>query len=386
MKQQGQFNQEVYIKHHLRKQLLLFRSGWLTPSAWKKLLHDKDEKNLFTDKAIFDLRNKCKYFTKSIEYALKDYEKKGWIKCCADAINDINSFEHTDELEFDDDDNFNKRWVINDPKTVSKWYINFNHTNSGYFINQFNNCRAKSLPKFLDNNPDVTKAVMAYCNNNLLNLTSEGVQHYIIETCLPKLLKKRQMELGDESINMEYIMKENNIKIITRQTVCRWLKLLGFSYCERKKSYYCDSHERPETVAYRYKFIDRYLERELRCFRWIQISEKLYLTMKEEGSIFGGEPYQYTNDKGEKYFEFHVDDNIEFAKWTTWPDEDSERFGGCLSVRMPEGAKPLIIFGQDECIFKQYTFSKKSWMGPEGQTALVPKEEGQGLMLSSFVS
>ena len=53
---------------------------------------------------------------------------------------------------------------------------------------------------------------------------------------------------------------------------------------------------------------------------------------------------------------------------------------------MPEGVKPMIVFGQDECIFKQYIFTKKSWMGPKGQTAIIPKDEGQGLMMSSFVS
>ena len=87
-----------------------------------------------------------------------------------------------------------------------------------------------------------------------------------------------------------------------------------------------------------------------------------------------------------KCFEFHVDDCVVFQDWESWPDEDSERFGGCLSVRMPEGVKPIIVFGQDECIFKQYIFTKKSWKGPKGQTAMVPKDEGQGLMMSSFVS
>ena len=37
-------------------------------------------------------------------------------------------------------------------------------------------------------------------------------------------------------------------------------------------------------------------------------------------------------------------------------------------------------------IFKQYVFTKKSWVKPQGQTAITPKEEGQGIMISSFVS
>ena len=102
--------------------------------------------------------------------------------------------------------------------------------------------------------------------------------------------------------------------------------------------------------------------------------------------MFLWNPYEYEDDNGVKHVEFHVDDCEQFATWSHQPDLESAMFGGCLSVRFPENKKPLIIFGQDECIFKQYIFCKKSWMGQEGQTALTPKEEGQGVMLSSFVS
>ena len=114
--------------------------------------------------------------------------------------------------------------------------------------------------------------------------------------------------------------------------------------------------------------------------------DSMYQEMINNGTMFIGTPFEYLDENGVKYYEFHVDDNEEFSDWTDWPDEESRKFGGCLSVRKPSNSKPLIIFGQDECIYKQYIFCKKSWMGPEGQTALVPKDEGQGVMLSSFVS
>ena len=108
--------------------------------------------------------------------------------------------------------------------------------------------------------------------------------------------------------------------------------------------------------------------------------------MLEEGQVLSGTPYKYVNENNEKFFEFHVDNCEKISSWTSWPDVDSAKFGGCLSVRKPEGSKPLIIFGQNECIFKQYVFTKKSWVGPQGQTAMTPKDEGQGLMMSPFVS
>ena len=39
-----------------------------------------------------------------------------------------------------------------------------------------------------------------------------------------------------------------------------------------------------------------------------------------------------------------------------------QKIGGYVSTRKPADYKPLLIFGQDECISKQYIFCKKSWI------------------------
>jgi hypothetical protein len=44
------------------------------------------------------------------------------------------------------------------------------------------------------------------------------------------------------------------------------------------------------------------------------------------------------------------------------------------------------MIGQDECIFKQYFLVSKQWTLPDGTTAVNPKEEGMGIMYSSFCS
>jgi hypothetical protein len=62
------------------------------------------------------------------------------------------------------------------------------------------------------------------------------------------------------------------------------------------------------------------------------------------------------------------------------------KFGGELSVRKDPQEKALIMFGHDECVFKQYTMSTKSWIGPNGETVPVPKDDGQGIMISAFQS
>jgi uncharacterized protein (DUF608 family) len=62
---------------------------------------------------------------------------------------------------------------------------------------------------------------------------------------------------------------------------------------------------------------------------------------------------------------------------------DETQFGGRRSVRYPDG-KMLVVWGHDECIVKQYTLSKKSWIGTNGETAIVPIDEGCGIMISAF--
>ncbi len=45
----------------------------------------------------------------------------------------------------------------------------------------------------------------------------------------------------------------------------------------------------------------------------------------------------------------------------------------------------MIKIRHNEAIMKQYLLTKK-WRGPNGDTALVPKDEGMGIMISAMVS
>ncbi len=54
-------------------------------------------------------------------------------------------------------------------------------------------------------------------------------------------------------------------------------------------------------------------------------------------------------------------------------------------MRYPEG-RMLIIWGHDEAIVKQFTLTSKSWVGTNGETAIVPKDDGCGIMISAFQS
>ena len=77
----------------------------------------------------------------------------------------------------------------------------------------------------------------------------------------------------------------------------------------------------------------------------------------------------------------NVDDLYIFQEWCAHLP-----YGGHLSIWMPKHTKPIMILGQDECIFKQYPFSKGFWTHLDGTKQLIPKEEGQGHMLLCFCS
>jgi hypothetical protein len=101
--------------------------------------------------------------------------------------------------------------------------------------------------------------------------------------------------------------------------------------------------------------------------------------MVEDGELFECSGYNYEDIAGGSYVEMHVDDHPFFQdEYNTLP------FGGNLSVQKKPYEKAVIIIGQDECIFKQYTLNGKSWSCPDGTRALLPKDDGQGVMISAF--
>jgi hypothetical protein len=125
-----------------------------------------------------------------------------------------------------------------------------------------------------------------------------------------------------------------------------------------------------------------YFEYEELMHRWIQIelTEKQKLGEQEGIDMPHGHHYIDLTTKL-KMVELHVDDHHSFQDRMN----TTTTYGGNLSIRLPEGRKPLICFGQDEAIMKQYCFTSKSWMAPTGQKAIIPKDDGMGVMIPAFV-
>ena len=125
------------------------------------------------------------------------------------------------------------------------------------------------------------------------------------------------------------------------------------------------------------------MQNELRMYRWIHLPCTEVSDLEQELEISLSNGHKYTDlQTGIEMVELHVDSHPSFQERMN----ATTMFGGNLSVRMPPNTKPLIGFGQDECIFKQYLFTNKAWTTPEGQKPVIPKDEGLGVMISAFVS
>jgi hypothetical protein len=118
-------------------------------------------------------------------------------------------------------------------------------------------------------------------------------------------------------------------------------------------------------------------------FCWIQIPLEEVERLQELDKVAKGSGFKYTDERtGKEMVEYHVYTCKEFMEKM---NEKSE-FSGNLSVRLDSEKLPLIVFGQDECIVKQYCFTQKGWKSRNGKQALISKDDGLGVMISAFVS
>jgi len=106
-------------------------------------------------------------------------------------------------------------------------------------------------------------------------------------------------------------------------------------------------------------------------YQWIQIPLAEARELEASGKILKDSGYAYLEPMtGEAMVKYQVDSCVVFQERM-----ETKKFGGNLSVQMETGEKPLISWGHDKCIYKQFIMTKKHWVGPNGETAIVPKDE-----------
>ena len=165
-------------------------------------------------------------------------------------------------------------------------------------------------------------------------------------------------------------------------TVLRWMHAVGFRYENRSKHYFVDGHEKPETLAYQPVFTKQDIAHEVQAYRWIQLSLLSSKKLEAQDLVAKNCGYRYVDPIANvDMVEYHIDDisREKVDNLSIGP------FEAQLSVRWDIN-KPIVMFiGQDEAIFKQFSFLSKMWTGPKGKRPLLPKDEGAGNMISLFI-
>ena len=175
-----------------------------------------------------------------------------------------------------------------------------------------------------------------------------------------------------------------DLKTISLSTTRRWFIRLGYKYSENKRCYYTDGHKREDVVKDRNnRFLVEYFIAERRSHRWVQINETTAKNLEQNETNFPKNCFhQYLGDGGEyTMHEYHIDTHKCLFQFV--PDCD-KIFGASLSIRKDQNVRPLILIGQDESTYHRFIFAKKQWKGPLGQHQLLPKSEGEILMVSGM--
>ena len=363
------------LRRTVGRRIKRLRKGYTTSDGWRNVIDDYDSQGLCTGPDIFNVQMKCRYLVVALQVALYDMPSRTWGGCCKEAVRIVNAREGDEH--------------ISNGETARIWHLAFRSNNESFRNpTMFRRHGKPPLPPLLDANPEFAQSLIAYCKKNLNDLSAEKVLTYLHMIALPALLEERRRELGDSGdpdceFGMPELFRENRLTKLTLETVYRWFHRLGFKYEARKKGYYVDTHEKPETVVYCRHFLKRYLAYEIRMHRWVQLPLSQLKQMEERKEIATGLGYHYKDDQTKlDMVEFHVDEHVSFQDLAS----TTGMYGGNLSVRKMPGDRPIISFGQDECIFKQNTFSPKAWTAPDGTKGMIPKDDGLGVMISTFVS
>jgi len=157
-------------------------------------------------------------------------------------------------------------------------------------------------PPFLEAFPFIKRHIRDFCLLDLANLSIDKVQNYVISTAVPKCMTRDGVSIEEKDM----FLKRYGLETISHPTIYRWMtNVLGFSYCDRQKTYYVDGHEREDVVLYRNEFCKRYLTTyEPRCMRWLQLPKVVADQYPGLQNSAGGYDYHQNNIA---MCEYHVD-------------------------------------------------------------------------------
>ena len=370
----------------VERRIEILKSANQSEDGWRNIIAGRDPKNFCSKTEIFEVRQRAIFLCSAYQLALDHMNDWTWHECCKQACTSLNNLGLTQATSY---------------KTVANWNILFRSLENFPHPNPYVQCGKWPMPKLFEAFPSAKDDIASFAVRKLATLTIEEVHEFISTLLIPKLMiewkkdnannlccddvvETRNLDNGAsaDDTSMQLFLNAHGLKTLSMHTVWRWMHLLGFKHDSRKKSFYVDGHERDDVVDSRRVFCRKYLtEYEPRCRRWIQLSQ-------EEAKVIEGIDIEFgfcydSAFTNEPWVEFHVD--YWEARTRESHDLRSSKIPD-MSIRSPQGTRPIMIVGQDESVFSQYLLGSKTWVGPKGQRPLLPKSEGDGYMLSAFVS
>jgi hypothetical protein len=325
-----------------------------------------------------------------MDKTVKEEDRWTWRECCEHSI------EYQNNIGVE---------ICTEYQTLERWNREFR--TYGKFFNPNIDTRAgrSPLPPLLRDHPKAKGMIEQFTDVNLMGLTVNAVHDYIDRVVIPKvyedwkkdkaarIAQARVAEEEEEDLGLlkkETFLKSYGITNFSETTVHNWMRRLGMKYDAVKKNFYVDGHEREDVQKYRKEFCCRYLNvYEPRCLRWLQLTmdQLKKITSKEKGDMFErliAIAHSYEKD-GVKMYELHEDHIITLESLEENEDLLEDLPAPDMSVRSTNRRK-LMIIGQDESIFYQYSVTSKMWVKGNGKQPLLPKSEGTGKMISGFQS
>jgi hypothetical protein len=95
----------------------------------------------------------------------------------------------------------------------------------------------------------------------------------VVSKILPSIYEQWKVTKGIYTprsfISLDGFLRLHNLTKVSASTIWCWVRYIGYSYCEKRKSFYVNGHERPDVVQDRVDYCKQYLlDEEPRCLRW----------------------------------------------------------------------------------------------------------------------
>ena len=256
--------------------------------------------------------------------------------------------------------------------TVMMWYLDLHSTTTGdlHFTKSACGSSLTAATSPFQEDESLLVQFETWARSDLEHLTIKKSTEWTNK----KLLAGWTME-NLKAMNISVPVKEN--------VVARWMNEAGFCYAAYKKSYYVDRHEAPDVVESRNKYLVSNFEDEIHERCWVQLTvPQFHAVMKKNEKGEGidnvrkfimSRAHTYQNEQNVPMVEVNIHDFV-----------DGHDFEPQLSIRN-ETRRELVIFGQDEAIFRTTHLNTNTWY-IDGQSSLRSKGMGVGVMVSSFNS